>query len=72
MNVEIIGTLASVMILISFLFNDEKKIRLMNIVGAAVFVVYGLMTGAFSVWFLNAGLIIIHLYKLNKDRFKSR
>lgn len=71
MNVEIIGTIASVIILISFLFNDEKTIRITNIGGAAIFVVYGVMSGAFSVWLLNAGLILIHLYKLNKNRFKS-
>lgn len=64
MNIEIIGTLASVLILISFMFNDEKKIRMTNIVGAGIFVVYGLLTNAFSVWFLNAGLILIHIYKL--------
>ncbi len=70
MNYEIIGTVASLLILVSFLFNDEKKIRLTNIVGAAVFVVYGLLINAFSIWFLNGALIIIHIYKLSKQRIK--
>lgn len=70
LNIEIIGTLASVLILVSFLFNEEKQIRMTNIIGAGIFVVYGLFTGAFSIWFLNASLIIIHLYKLNRMKMK--
>lgn len=66
MNFEIIGTLASVIVLISFTFKSEKKIRVVNIVGAILFVVYGALNGSFAVWFLNAALILIHLYKLLK------
>lgn len=61
---EYLGTIASVFILISFSFNNEKYIRIINIIGALLFVIYGIQTGAFSVWFLNTGLIIIHIYKL--------
>ena len=66
MNFEIIGTLASVIVLISFTFKSEKKIRVVNIIGAILFVVYGALNGSFAVWFLNAALILIHLYKLLK------
>lgn len=66
---EILGTIASVIVLISFLMNNEKMIRLVNILGAAMFVIYGISINAFSVWFLNGALILIHLYYLNK---KSR
>lgn len=66
MNYEIIGTLASIIVLLSFLISGEKKIRVVNIVGAFVFVIYGLLINAFSVWFLNGALMVIHLYKLYK------
>lgn len=66
MNYELIGTLASIIVLLSFLISGEKKIRVVNIVGAFVFVIYGLLINAFSVWFLNGALVIIHLYKLKK------
>ena len=62
--VEIIGICATLFVLLSFLFRDEKRIRLVNIVGAALFVAYGLIMGALSVWLLNAALIIIHIYFL--------
>lgn len=66
MNWEILGTIASVIVLLSFLMKGEKNIRLVNIFGALCFVVYGIMINAFSVWFLNGALCIIHLYKLLK------
>ena len=60
---EKLGILASILVLISFLMKGERKIRLINIFGAACFVIYGLMIKAFSVWFLNSALLLIHIYK---------
>lgn len=68
MSYEAIGTLASVLVLMSFLFTGEKKIRVVNIFGAALFVIYGVLIGAFSVWFLNGTLLIVHAVKLYKGR----
>lgn len=65
---EIIGILASIVVLISFLFNNEKRIRMINIVGAILFVIYGILINAFSVWFLNGALILIHIYYLMKSQ----
>ena len=62
--IEAIGITATLFVLLSFLFRDEKKIRLVNIIGAALFVVYGLILGALSVWILNGALIVIHIYFL--------
>lgn len=67
---EIIGTIASVIVLISFIIRGETKIRIINIVGASLFVVYGVAINAFSVWFLNGALILIHIYYLIKDKRK--
>lgn len=66
MNWEILGIIASVIVLLSFLMKGEKNIRIVNIFGAMCFVIYGIMINAFSVWFLNGALCIIHLYKLLK------
>ncbi len=67
-NFEIIGTIASIIVLLSFLMKGEKRIRLINILGALVFVIYGVLIGAFSIWFLNSILVVIHIYKLIKSR----
>lgn len=68
MNYEIIGTLGSIVVLISFLMVGERKIRIINIIGALIFVVYGILIHAFSVAFLNSALVIIHCVKLFKKK----
>ena len=62
--VEALGIIATIFVLLSFLFRAEKKIRIVNIIGAALFVAYGILMGALSVWLLHALLIIIHIYFL--------
>lgn len=63
---EILGTIASIIVLLSFIVDGEKKIRIINIIGALVFILYGILTNAFSVWFLNGALLLVHVYKLIK------
>jgi len=65
---EIIGIIATLFVLLSFLFTSEKRIRQINIVGAVIFIVYGILITAHSVYILNGALIIIHIYKLYKGR----
>ena len=64
MNVEAIGIVASLCVLLSFLMKGEKRIRIINIFGATTFVIYGVIINAFSVWFLNGALLIIHVVRL--------
>jgi uncharacterized protein with PQ loop repeat len=66
MNIEILGTFASILVLVSFLMKNEKMIRSVNMVGAIVFVIYGVCINAFSVWFFNGVLSLVHAYKLLK------
>ena len=62
--VEFWGIIATIFVLISFLFNEEKYIRIVNIIGALIFVGYGIALQAHSVWILNGMLVIIHVIKL--------
>ena len=68
---EILGIIATLFVLVSFLFSNEKRIRQINIVGAVLFVIYGIYIGAISVYVLNGALILIHIFKLWKNRRKS-
>ena len=67
-NVELIGVFGSIFVLLSFLMKDVKKIRIINIIGALLFVIYGIYINAFSTWFLNGALIIIHIYYLSRKK----
>ena len=65
--VEILGILASCFVLVSFILRGEKKIRTVNIAGATLFVIYGILIRSFSTYFLNGMLICVHIYYLVKD-----
>ena len=65
--IEIIGVLGSILVLVSFLMKDIIVIRLINISGSVVFIVYGILIGAFATWFVNAALIVVHVIYIIKD-----
>lgn len=63
---EVIGVIATLLVLASFVVTGEARIRMINIFGAVVFVIYGLLINALSVWLLNGVLVFVHIYKLVK------
>lgn len=69
---EGIGILASAFVLVSFLFSNERKTRIINIVGAAIFVVYGLILPAYATSVMNGALIIVHIVKLSKEHIAKK
>ena len=66
--VEIIGIVATLFILAAFSLNDKKLIRLVDSMGALLFVIYGILINSLSVWLLNICLIIINLYKIKNNK----
>ena len=72
--VEWLGYLASVVVLISLTMASIVKLRWINLVGAAMFTVYGLLIDSIPVAFLNLGIVGINIYYLYlfytaKERF---
>lgn len=64
--VELMGYVASVMVLISLLMSSVIKLRIINSVGALVYVIYALIIGSYPTALLNAGLILVNVYFLIK------
>lgn len=64
MNPEVLGIIASVVILISGMMKGEKRLRAVDSVGSIMMATYGALIGAFSVTFLNGALAIAHFYRL--------
>lgn len=64
MNNEILGIIATSFILIAFLQDGECTIRILDGVGAVLFVLYGFLIGSFSTVLLNSILVIIQSVKL--------
>jgi len=74
--IEIIGIVATLFIVFSMSCKTSTKksiiiLRVTNIIGSIIFVVYGVLLPAYSTAILNGLLVIIntyHLIKLIKDK----
>jgi uncharacterized membrane protein len=63
---EWVGYLASVVVAISLMMADIKKLRWWNLIGAGLFVAYGLAIDAIPVALVNFFIVIIDVYYLVK------
>jgi len=63
---EIVGYVASVLVAISLMMSSILKLRLINLVGSAAFVVYGALIGAYPVAVVNLLIVFINLYYLRQ------
>jgi len=61
---ELIGYLASILVALSLTMRSILRLRLINLLGAAFFTVYGLLITAYPVAFLNGLIVGINLYYL--------
>lgn len=69
MIIEIIGISATLFVLVSMLFKTTSVkgsifMRILNLTGSVVFVVYGILLPAISTAILNGALIIVNAYHL--------
>ena len=69
---EWLGIVASAFVLVSFLMTDQVWIRIINMVGCVIFVVYGFLLPAYSTAFMNGALFIVHVVYLTKDFLKAK
>ena len=61
---ELIGYMGSAVVLISFMMTSVVKMRIVNIIGALVCLVYGVLIQAYPTVALNGVLILINLFQL--------
>ena len=70
---------AGILIMISLFFSDQRRLRLFNLIGSAIFVIYGVLLLAFSNWetgymtiVLNIVGSVTHVVWLVKDKREKR
>lgn len=63
---ELWGYLSMIVVLISMLMNDVKKLRIINSIACSMFIIYGYFHGAYPVVLMNSIVIIINLYQVKK------
>ncbi|MGE4320235.1 MAG: YgjV family protein [Acholeplasmataceae bacterium] len=64
--VDIIGYVASTVVLISLLMSSVIKLRVINLIGSAVFATYGFLILSYPTALMNLGIVVINLYYLIK------
>lgn len=65
---ELIGYLASVLVAVSLTMRSVLRLRVINLVGAATFLVYGLLIAAYPIAVVNGVIVGINLYYLREMR----
>lgn len=63
-TVELIGYLGSILVAISLMMKSLLRLRIINLIGALFFTIYGVLLGAYPVAFLNGLIVCIDLYYL--------
>lgn len=66
MMLEILGYAASVIIAVSLMMSSLLKLRIVNLVGALLFSIYGFAIGAIPVGVLNGFIVLVDAYYLAK------
>ena len=77
---ELIGAVAALLVLISYTFKDQRRLRIVGIVSCIVFTLYGLQIAYLSNWVngwstitLNISCIIVNGVRLrNNDKDNNR
>lgn len=66
---ETVGYLASLVVLLSFVMKDLRKLRILNLLGCLMFVMYGvLLHYSFPIILTNVCIIGINIYHLSKEQ----
>ena len=66
--IEVVGFVATGILIASFLMKSVKMIRLLNLCASAIFVVYGLLTKTYANMVANLTLVVINTMYLVKHK----
>ena len=63
---EYIGYIASALVLISFLMKNITYLRVINTIGCAFFIMYGILLQSAPIIITNVAIVLVNLYYLLK------
>ena len=66
-NIELIGYIATVFILASFVISNLKTLRVVNMIGGGLWMVYGYVIGSSAIFIGNLLMVLIHIVKLYQE-----
>jgi|LauGreDrversion4_2_1035121.scaffolds.fasta_scaffold06306_3 hypothetical protein len=65
-GIEIFGYISMIVVLVSMTMKNIKKLRIINSIACAMFVVYGIILSAYPIVLMNILVIFINLHNLKK------
>lgn len=72
---EWVGYAASLMVALSFVMKDIVKLRIVNIIGCTLFIIYGLLMPTLRIGLpiilTNTAIVMVNLYYLSKSAKKE-
>lgn len=64
---ENLGYLATFFIILSFMAQNLRNLRLLNLIGTLLFLIYGILLGQKPIIAVNSFVAIVHFYNLLAD-----
>ena len=63
---EVVGWIATLIVISSFIINDMLRLRAVNLIGAICWLIYGILAVSSSIIFLNIVIVGIQSFKIWK------
>lgn len=70
-NVEIIGYVASCLLLLAMMMTSVIKLRILNTIGCILYIVYGLKIGSYPVALMNCAIACVNIVHITKGLFSK-
>ncbi len=71
-NIELLGYIASILVVISIMMASVVKLRIINSIGALLFGTYGMLIGSWPVVVMNYFIVAVNVYYLWKHYNKKK
>ena len=65
--IDLVAYIGSAFILVSFMLKDQIKLRILNSIGALIFIYYSVYKSDYPVIFINSSIVIINLIYIIKN-----
>lgn len=66
---DIIGYIGTIAVVLSFVFTDFTKFRIVNVIACGIFIYYGYLSNAMPTIVVNSLICLLNLYHLLKNKF---
>ncbi len=66
--IDILGWIATAVVVVSFAIQDVRKLRIINMLGSMLWIVYGFLKQDNTIIFVNISIMLMHIYWFIKNK----